>query len=347
MKKERPINKDKKEVNSSSLQIQKNIVVTIKNQEPFTGIEKNYHANDQLMEERTYINGKKEGVERYYYISGQLASEVNYIKGKRDGFYKWYYENGQLCNEGVYKNGKKEGLHKHYYENRQLSAEASYKNGELEGFFKTYYENGKLKEHSTYKNGEMEGFYKLYNISGQLTEEIIYKNGKIIELVESHSLGGLNGVGHYSSHIGELQKLVKYENGKVALGEFIYMKEIDSFLVSSNHLGTEVSFSIENYEKINNEKAVEACCTIYERLPEWIEKVMGYSFEGLIEMAKEYGWLDEGDETETQDLIAHLKRKIAFRIGYDGKITVDFNVSDLDFTMEFDKEGNIVGVEFS
>ncbi|WP_139697522.1 DUF2262 domain-containing protein, partial [Aeromonas salmonicida] len=221
------------------------------------------------------------------------------------------------------------------------------RNSYLEGFFKTYYENSKLKEDATYKDGEMEGFYKLYNISGQLTEEIIYKNGKIIELVESHSLGGLNGVGHYSSHIGELQKLVKYENGKVVLGEFIYMKEIDSFLVSSDYLGTEVSFSIENDEKLNNEKAVEACCTIYERLPEWIEKVMNYSFECLIEMAKEYGWLDEGDETETQDFIAHLKKKIAFRIGYDGKITVDFNVSDLDFTMEFDREGNIVGVEFS
>ncbi|MEW7865414.1 DUF2262 domain-containing protein [Aeromonas diversa] len=346
MKKEQPINKNKI-INFSELQIKNDIAVTIKNQEPFTGIARNHHANGQLMEERAYKHGKKEGAERHYYINGQLASEASHINGKRDGLYKWYYENGQLCNEGVYKNGKKEGLHNYYYENRQLSAEALYKNGELEGFFKTYYENGKLKEDATYKNGEMEGFYKLYNINGQLAEEIIYKKGKIIELVESHSLEGLSGVGHYFSHRGEPQKLVKYENGKVLLGEFIYMKETDSFAISRDYLGTKVSFYIENNEKLNNEKSVETCCTIYERLPEWIEKVMSYSFEGLIEMAKEYGWLDEDDETEVQDFIASLKKEIAFLVEFNGRITVSFNVSDLDFKMELDKEGNIVGVEFS
>ena len=125
--------------------------------EPFTGIAKDYYKDKSLKIEFPYKNGKMEGRGKEYYPSGKFKSEAFFVDGLLQGKSIGYYENGNLEYEENYKDGKLDGLIKEYYENGQVYIQESYQNGELEGESFNFNEDGSLRSKAVYKNGELVG----------------------------------------------------------------------------------------------------------------------------------------------------------------------------------------------
>ncbi len=98
---------------------------------------KQWHANGQLWDERTYKDGNQEGQHKQWHANGQLWDERTYKDGKLDGLCKYWYETGQLQGECTYKDGKLDGLYKYWYANGQLGNECTYKDGKLDGLWST------------------------------------------------------------------------------------------------------------------------------------------------------------------------------------------------------------------
>ena len=123
--------------------------------EPFTGIAKDYYKDKSLKIEFPYKNGKMEGRGKEYYPSGKFKSDAFFVDGLLQGKSIGYYENGNLEYEENYKDGELDGPAKEYYENGQVYIQESYKNGELDGESLNFDENGNLKSKEVYKNGEL------------------------------------------------------------------------------------------------------------------------------------------------------------------------------------------------
>ena len=125
--------------------------------EPFTGIAKQYYEDKSLKIEFPYKNGKMDGKGKEYYPSGKFKSDAFFVDGLLQGKSTGYYENGNLEYEENYKDGKLDGLIKEYYENGEVYIQESYKNGELDGESFNFNEDGSLRSKAVYKNGELVG----------------------------------------------------------------------------------------------------------------------------------------------------------------------------------------------
>ncbi|QQS86972.1 toxin-antitoxin system YwqK family antitoxin [Fusobacterium canifelinum] len=125
--------------------------------EPFTGIRKDYYEDKSLKFEIPYKNGKKEGKGKEYYPSGKFKSDAFFVDDVLEGKAIGYYENGNLEYEENYKDGKLDGLVKDYFESGKIKAEINYKNGELDGESLNFYKDGSLRSKAVYKNGELVG----------------------------------------------------------------------------------------------------------------------------------------------------------------------------------------------
>ena len=123
--------------------------------EPFTGIAKDYYKDKSLKIEFPYKNGKMEGRGKEYYPSGKFKSDAFFVDGLLQGKSTGYYENGNLEYEENYKDGELDGPAKEYYENGQVFIQENYKNGELDGESLNFDENGNLKSKEVYENGEL------------------------------------------------------------------------------------------------------------------------------------------------------------------------------------------------
>ena len=125
--------------------------------EPFTGIAKDYYKDKSLKIEFPYKNGKMEGRGKEYYPSGKFKSDAFFVDGLLQGKSTGYYENGNLEYEENYKDGKLDGLIKEYYENGQVFIQENYKDGELDGESFNFNEDGSFRSKAVYKNGELVG----------------------------------------------------------------------------------------------------------------------------------------------------------------------------------------------
>ncbi|QQB73465.1 toxin-antitoxin system YwqK family antitoxin [Fusobacterium canifelinum] len=159
--------------------------------EPFTGIRKDYYEDKSLKFEIPYKNGKKEGKGKEYYPSGKFKSDAFFVDDVLEGKAIGYYENGNLEYEENYKDGKLDGLVKDYFESGKIKAEINYKNGEADGPAKEYYENGQVRIQESYKNGELDGeslnFYK----DGSLRSKAVYKNGELVGDIVQGEVGSV------------------------------------------------------------------------------------------------------------------------------------------------------------
>ncbi|ALF24151.1 toxin-antitoxin system YwqK family antitoxin [Fusobacterium nucleatum] len=149
--------------------------------EPFTGIAKDYYKDKSLKIEFPYKNGKMEGRGKEYYPSGKFKSDAFFVDGLLQGKSIGYYENGNLEYEENYKDGELDGLIKDYFESGKIKAEINYKNGELDGPAKEYYENGQVYIQESYKNGELDGESFNFDENGNLKSKEVYKNGELVE----------------------------------------------------------------------------------------------------------------------------------------------------------------------
>lgn len=159
--------------------------------EPFTGIRKDYYEDKSLKFEIPYKNGKKEGKGKEYYPSGKFKSDAFFVDDVLEGKAIGYYENGNLEYEENYKDGQLDGLVKDYFESGKIKAEINYKNGEADGPAKEYYENGQVRIQESYKNGELDGeslnFYK----DGSLRSKAVYKNGELVGDIVQGEVGSV------------------------------------------------------------------------------------------------------------------------------------------------------------
>lgn len=160
---------------------------------------------DQLVEEGTYVNNKKDGLWIKYFPNGKPETEINYSNNRPNGEYKVYYENGQLQEHGVWKNnrnignfkrfhengepqqefvfnttGKRDGIQKYYHENGQLMIEGEIREGKEAGEFKEYYANGDIKAIRVYDEAGV--------LNPEKTQLEIAPKNKLVEIKETPSV---------------------------------------------------------------------------------------------------------------------------------------------------------------
>ena len=180
--------------------LQENIKINIINYKFYSGIyiiyvsnrfiKAYFGADDSLIYEGEYLNGKRHGKGKEYNYKGQLKFEGEYLNGKINGKGK-EYSRGKLRFEGEYLNGKRHGKGKEYDWNDILRFEGeyindkkwigigydsngniSYKlNNNINGKNKEYHYNNKLLFEGEYINGEWNGKGKEYYLDGKLLFE--------------------------------------------------------------------------------------------------------------------------------------------------------------------------------
>jgi antitoxin component YwqK of YwqJK toxin-antitoxin module len=111
------------------------------------------YTDDQLVEEGSYVNNKKEGIWKQYFNNGKLKSIINYNANIPNGHVKFFYSNGNPLEEGNWIFGRWEGEYKYYYENGKLSYDWKFVNGKRDGIQLYYNETGELKYKGVWKNG--------------------------------------------------------------------------------------------------------------------------------------------------------------------------------------------------
>lgn len=196
-----------------------NIVYTLKDNKPITGVVYLMHKNGKSDIEVYFENGLENGSNKCWYDNGNLKWENYSVKGKSQGIQKSWYENGQQSFEGNYVLGVENGRVKEWYENGQVKSDSNYELGKRIGWQKyfskdgepiglaflnegdgnliIYFEDGSKSYEYFYKNGLKNGVCKGW-----------YKNGNIKAEVE-YSKGNINGYDKYY-----------YENGKISWQNF-------------------------------------------------------------------------------------------------------------------------------
>lgn len=107
-------------VTANQLKNRDGIFYDLKEEKPFTGIEKNYYETGQLKSERVYAEGRLEGIWKRYSIDGLVCFEGNYRDGKLEGVRKTYYDTGELESERFYIDGKFNGVGNYYLKNGDI-----------------------------------------------------------------------------------------------------------------------------------------------------------------------------------------------------------------------------------
>ncbi|WP_053978579.1 toxin-antitoxin system YwqK family antitoxin [Mangrovimonas xylaniphaga] len=136
------------------------------------GISKEYHK-DGTYSEWNYQNDQLiEG--KSYFKSGKLLQEYTFIEGKRNGPAIRYYETGEKETIWEFKNDILiSGIA--YYATGEKKADFKYdKNGIPEGISTEYYKNGKKKIEWNYKNGELNGESIEYFENGNIKRILNY-----------------------------------------------------------------------------------------------------------------------------------------------------------------------------
>lgn len=143
--------------------------------------DKSYNA-DELVEEGTYVNDKKEGLWKKYYPGGVLKSEITYVNNRPNGAYSVYYRNGQLEEKGNWARNKNTGEFKRYYSNGEPQQEFFFNDkGIRNGVQRYYHDNGQMSLEVSIVEGKESGLMKRWDESGSLTEQKEMSAGLLVE----------------------------------------------------------------------------------------------------------------------------------------------------------------------
>ncbi|GAB5539437.1 MAG: hypothetical protein Salg2KO_15400 [Salibacteraceae bacterium] len=138
------------------------------------------YADDAVVEEGTYENGRKVGLWKTYYPSGKLKSEINHVNGRPKGPYKTYYENGQVEEQGNWAITKQTGNFKRYYENGQVAQDFTFDDsGKRNGAQKYFYENGQVMIEGNWNGGKEDGEIKEYYEDGSVKSVRVFNGGQM------------------------------------------------------------------------------------------------------------------------------------------------------------------------
>jgi antitoxin component YwqK of YwqJK toxin-antitoxin module len=216
------------------------------------GFTKTYNAQDTLIYEAHYLNGKLNGTETAYYDNGKVRSIINYKDGNREGVYILYKEDGNTDQYMIYEEGKTrpvyygepegggyEGLdhldqrrQKQYCENQGAPAYQGLRyscvNNVINGEFVRYWpEDGTVLLRANFVNGVLDGVYEEFR-NGKLSKHFEFRNGKLEGTVQGYSWeeGILEYEGHYTNglqngifrrynHQGNVESEVVFEYGQL------------------------------------------------------------------------------------------------------------------------------------
>lgn len=86
------------------------------------GISKKWYGSNKLMEQRNYMNGKKNGKQTVFWDNGFKKFEFTAKDDAYEGEMKEWNNNGNLIHLGNYKNGQENGTQKMWYDNGKIRA---------------------------------------------------------------------------------------------------------------------------------------------------------------------------------------------------------------------------------
>ncbi len=101
------------------------------------GLSLKWYAHKKPMEERMYLNGKKNGVQLILWENGYKKLEYVAKDDANEGELKEWNVNGDLIHLGNYKNGQEEGAQKLWYDNGKIRANYVIKDGKRYGLLGT------------------------------------------------------------------------------------------------------------------------------------------------------------------------------------------------------------------
>jgi len=176
------------------------------------GIARRYMiAEDVLLAETPYVNGRREGIAKGYFPNGVLKVVTNFHNDQIEGVQKQYYQNGKTDWIIPYYSSKIHGIAKEYYPTDTLKAEIPYSYGAKYGVSKEYYDDGELKTETPYVNGAKSGVEKMYYKFSPETPN--KRNPDNIEWQTPYTNGKINGTQlHYSTDGSKTE--FEFLNGK-------------------------------------------------------------------------------------------------------------------------------------
>jgi antitoxin component YwqK of YwqJK toxin-antitoxin module len=133
---------------------------------------------DQVVEEGTYKDSKKNGLWKRFFPNGKVKDEIEYVNNRPNGYYRTYYENGQIQEEGIWQRNRNVGQFKRYYENGQVAQEFNFnETGKRDGKQVYYYENGQIMIEGEWAAGKESGEIVEYYENGDIKAKKIFNDG--------------------------------------------------------------------------------------------------------------------------------------------------------------------------
>ena len=193
---------------------------------------RSFYQNGQVQKEGQFRHGEPFDVFKIYFHNGKIKSILNYDEEDSKKVYAThYYETGEKMAEGPYLDQKKQGLWKTYGAGEVLLTEGSYVADKKYGMWKTYHRNGQLAMEVLIENDLEQGPMKKYFDDGSIQEEATYKDGfkegtTVIytpegdtSTVGSYYKDARDGEWRYYNEKKELEKVIKYDKGKLLTPE--------------------------------------------------------------------------------------------------------------------------------
>ncbi len=162
-----------------------------------------FNEEGVLVEEISYLNGKKSGFTIRYQsllkndsVVQAIRSKELFLNDKKEGQGFYYSDNGQIDKIIRYKGGKKHGLTRIFGADSLIQALYKYHNdfmidrefinqrntqGQKQGLWKTLYDNDNIRLEENYKDGLLHGYYREYSERGELLVTRLYENGQLIQ----------------------------------------------------------------------------------------------------------------------------------------------------------------------
>ncbi len=118
------------------------------------------------------------GLYREYYDNGQVKQDMILVNGKIDGQATLWYRSGTIKEIRMFKAGLRDGLWISFNEMEKKTGEASYKDDQKEGHWRIWDDNGVLRYEMYYRKGQKAGLWIMYDESGNKTSEKRYSDDK-------------------------------------------------------------------------------------------------------------------------------------------------------------------------
>lgn len=156
----------KKYISESSLNIETKSDTVFVNNKKYSGFIFQLQSNNKdTIIIKGYYNGLESGVSKKWYADRKLMEERYYLDGKKNGKQIAFWENGNKKFEFIAYNDAYEGEMKEWNIDGKLIHIGNYKNGQEEGTQKLWYDNGKIRANYVIKKGKRYGLLGTKNCS--------------------------------------------------------------------------------------------------------------------------------------------------------------------------------------